>query len=247
MTQPNLVRLASPATHPTEGNVFIRLAYGPILSFPNSLTVAGTTYFEGTDYWVVHDDTAFGYGPTSLFGLEWLGTHVPPENSAISLSGASAYTYNRVPRDAEDRIRRWKLVGTDARAHAAKRVNLRLSLAVMFDYSFDRAQVTTAIERALAIYLDGAGFDAKVQVSDLLQVVHGVYGVDNVRFLTSDEPVNTDQYAIERVSDDGAHISYLTVGSAPARAADLYLGDNEIPVLHSVNIVTKAANTYGTL
>lgn len=247
LTAANFVRLDTPDTHPTEGNVFIRLAYGPILSFPNSLTVAGTTYFEGTDYWVVHDDTAFGYGPTSLFGLEWLGTHVPPENSAISLSGASAYTYNRVPRDAEDRIRRWKLVGTDARAHAAKRVNLRLSLAVMFDYSFDRAQVTTAIERALAIYLDGAGFDAKVQVSDLLQVVHGVYGVDNVRFLTSDEPVNTDQYAIERVSDDGAHISYLTVGSAPARAADLYLGDNEIPVLHSVNIVTKAANTYGTL
>lgn len=241
----NFVRLNTPGTKPTLGNVFIRLAYGPILAFPNSLTVAGTTYFEGTDYWVVHDDTAFGYGPTSLFGLEWLGTHVPPENSAITLSGASAYTYNRVPRDAEDRIRRWRLVGTDARAHAAKRINLRLSLAVMFDPSFDRAQVESDIRRFLARYLDGAGFDARIQVSDLLQIAHNVFGVDNVRFLTSAEPTNTDQYAIERVSDDGDRISYVTSGSSPARAADLYLGDNEIPVLHSVNIVAKAANTYG--
>lgn len=238
----NFVRLNTAGVHPTVGNVFVRLAYGPILSFPNSLTVAGTTYFEGTDYWVVHDDTAFGYGPTSLYGLEWLGTHVPPENSALTLSGAAAYTYNRVPRDAEDRVRRWRLVGTDARVHAAKRINLRVSLAVMFDIAYDRAQVTSSIERTLAQFLDGAGFDARIQASDILQTVHNVTGVDNVRFLTSTEPVNTDQYAIERVSDAGVRISYVTAGS---RAADLYLGDNEIPVLHSVNIVAKAANTYG--
>ncbi len=241
------VRLNSPGTNPVVGNVFVRLAYGPILAFPNSLTVAGTTYLEGTDYWVVHDDTAFGYGPTSLFGLEWLGTHVPPENAAITLSGASAYTYNRVPRDAEDRVRRWRLVGTDARVHAAKQVYLRVNLAVMFDYSFDREQVTTDVERALAQFFDGAGFDAKIQASDILQTVHNVFGVDNVRFLTSDEPITVGKYAIERVSDDGDRISYVTAGSAPARAADLYLGDNEIPVLHTVNLVAKAANTYGVL
>lgn len=242
---PKFVRLNTPGTHPAVGNIFLRLAYGPILSFPNSLTVAGTTYLEGTDYWVVHDDTAFGYGPTSLFGLEWLASHVPPENSAVTLSGAAAYTYNRVPRDAEDRVRRWRLVGTDARVHAAKRVNLRLSFAVMFDLSFDRDQVISDVERTLAVFLDGAGFDARIQVSDILQTVHNVNGVDNVRLLTSAEPVNTNQYAIEVVSDDGDHISYVTSGSSPARAADLYLGDNEIPVLHSVNVVAKAANTYG--
>jgi hypothetical protein len=239
------VRLNTASVNPDIGNFFIRLAWGPILTFPSVLTVAGTTYHLGTDYWVVHDDTAFGYGPTSLFGLEWRAAVAPPDGSAINLSGGTSYTYNAVPSDVEDRIRRWRLVSTDARAHAAKQIALRLSFAIMFAKTYSPSQVTSDVITALTHFFTSSGFDAQIQASDIIDVAHNVQGVDNIRFLTSTEPVNTDQYAIEQVDSQGNRIAYIT--STGGRARDLYLGDNEIPVLSSVNFVTKAANTFGVL
>jgi hypothetical protein len=241
----NYVRRNTANVHPTTGNHLVPLAFGPILTFPSSLTVGATTYTEGTDYWVVHNDTAFGYGPTSLFGLEWRNAVAPVDGTAISLTGTKTYTFNRLPRDVEERARAWGLVGSDVRAHAAKQVLLRLSLAVMYAPYYDQSAVDTALTTTLATYLDTLDLRSSVQVSDLIQVAHTVPGVDNVRFLTSAEPVNTDQYAIERVASDGTRIQYYTVGTTPARAADIYLSANEQPVLYDLNIAPKAANTWG--
>jgi hypothetical protein len=242
----NFVRKDTAGTHPTAGNYFLPLAYGPILSFPATLPrQGGGTLVLGTDYWVMHDDTAFGYSPTSRFGVEILAASAPLDGYGYSLSGSNAYTYNALPRDVEARARRWSLVTTDARAHAAKAVYLRLNFAVMFDAAYDRAQTTTDLQRALAVYLDGFGFGQVVQVSDILQAAHAVQGVDNVRFVTSAEPNNTDQYAIERVSSAGVRVSYVATGS-PARPTDLVLSDNEVPVLHSVTVSTRAQNTFGS-
>ena len=241
------VRQDTNGVHPTASNYFVQLAFGPIITFPSTLTIGATTYVKGVDYWVVHDDTAFGYGPTSMFGLEWKASSAPTDGSAIALSGGQGYTYNRIPRDVEDRIRRWALVTTDARAHAAKQVMLRLNLAVMFDNGYDRTSVASDLSRTIATYLDSRNFGASVQVSDLLQVAHSVQGVDNVRFLTGAEPYGTaSSYGIEKVAPDGTRIAYLTTGS-PARAIDVILSDNEVPVLHSINVVPKAQNSFGVV
>jgi hypothetical protein len=233
------VRLGTAGTHPTVGNRFVRLALGPVLAVPDTLTIGGTTYAEGTDYWVVHDDTASGYSPTSYFGLEWLASHSPADGAAVPV----VYSYNALPRDVEDRVGRWRLVGTDARVHQAKQVLLRLSMAVMLTPGSDLASVQDAVEAALTAHMASRGFDAAVQVSDLIQVAHGVEGVDNVRFLNSSEPLAGAQYAIERVSTTGARISYVTTGS-PARATDVQFGDNEVPVLYAVNLSLRAANSF---
>lgn len=237
------VRQDTNGTHPAVDNYFVQLAFGPLITVPSTITVSATTYTKGVDYWVVHDDTAFGYTPTSLFGLEWLASHHPADGAAIAL----AYTYNAIPRDITARVERWRLVATDVKVHAARRVYLRLNFAIMFTAGFDQSQVVTALSAALTQFLAGKGFDAPVQVSDLIQAAHGVDGVDNIRFLTSAEPTTGSAYAIERVSSTGTRISYVTSGSSPARAADLQLGDNEVPLLYGINYVAKAANTFGTL
>lgn len=243
----NFVRQDTNNVHPGATAFFLPLAYGPIIDFPDTLPgPSASTLVKGTDYWVVHDDTAFGYGPTSLFGLEFRSTLVIPEDFGFALSGGNAYTYNALPRDVEARARRWSLVTTDVRAHAAKRVYLRLNFAIMFTPGFDRTAVTDALGRAMAVYLDAQEFGTVVQVSDLIQAAHAVQGVDNIRFLNSSEPTNTDQYAIERTSSTGTRLAYVTAGSSPARATDLVLADNEVPVLHSVNVVVKAQNSFGS-
>lgn len=235
------VRQGTVSTHPTAANIFMQLAFGPIDAFPSSLIIGGNTYVRGTDYWVVHDDTAYGYSPRSLFGLEWLAAHHPVNNAAASLQ----YSYNAIPRDVQERVERWRLVATDVRAHAAKRVLLRLNFAIMFVPGYDPAQVATALQASLAIFLAAKDFGSPVQVSDVIQVAHEVTGVDNIRLLTSAEPTTGGAYAIERVDSAGTRISFITAGSSPARAADVQLGDNEVPALYSINYVAKAANSFG--
>lgn len=239
----SFVRQNTAGVHPTVGNYFVALAFGPVVTVPATITVAGVTYVQGTDYWVVHDDSAFGYAPGSLFGLEWLAGHAPADAVAIAL----AYTYNAIPRDVTDRLERWRLVATDAQVHAAKRVYLRLNLAIMFSLGFDQPQVVAALTDTLTQFLVGKDFDAPVQVSDLIQSAHNVDGVDNVRFLNSAEPTTGGGYAIERVSSAGVRISYVTSGTSPARATDLQLGDNEVPLLYGVQYVPKAANSFGSV
>lgn len=235
------VRQGTVSTHPTAANIFQQLAWGPVEVFPSNLVIGGNTYVKGADYWVVHDDTAYGYGPRSLFGLEWLAAHHPANNAATSLQ----YSYNAIPRDVQERAERWRLVATDVRAHAAKRVLLRLNFAIMFVPGYDQAQVASALQSSLATFLAAKDFDSPVQVSDVIQAAHEVAGVDNIRFLTSAEPTTGSAYAIERVDAAGTRIAYLTAGSSPARAADVQLGDNEVPVLYGINYVAKAANTFG--
>lgn len=255
LTTANFVRDDTSGVHPAAGNFFMQLAFGPIVTFPDSLTLGGVTYYKGTDYWVVHDDTAFGYGPTSLYGIEWNSAHAPADGAQIVLSGGSGYTYNSVPRDVENRIRQWRLTTQDARAHAAKIVALRVNLVVQFDALAPQSQTTDNINTALTAFFSARGFDANLQVSDILQVVHGVIGVDNVRLMTSfEQGVNrtaAQGYAVQQVASDGTVIkTFATPDPATAgqssRATDIVLGDNQVPVLHDVAISVRAANTFGT-
>jgi Baseplate J-like protein len=234
------------ATHPTAANLFVQLAWGPIIDFPNTLTISEETYVRGTDYWVVHDDSGHGYSPTSMFGLEWLASNAPATNSRILLADAQAYFYNRTPADVEARARTWKLTTTDIKAHAAKQIRLALNFAVMYSASYDRAAVQAELDRTMAVWMNTLGFRSVVQVSDILSVAHSVAGVDNVRFLNSLESSTgeDDDWGIQRVTSNGTHIAHFASGSTPARATDIVLAENEVPVLMDIRYLTKAQNSY---
>lgn len=243
----NFVRLGTASTNPTVGNLFLPLAWGPIIAFPESLTIAGTTYTKDVDYFVVHDDTAWGYGPMSLFGLEFNAGKVPPANSQIVLTSDTAYTYNRLPADVLSRIERWKLVSTDVAVHAAKQVNLVFNFAITFVKNYDRATVMAGIDNALSTYLDSLGFRSVVQVSDLIEIAHQVAGVDNIRFLNSHEPAtaDADSWGIQVVDSDGTSIGHYATSTIPARAVDVILGENQVASCYNVQFSQRAQNTFG--
>jgi len=237
----NFVRFKTGGTHPTSGNYFVQLAFGPIVDFPTTLTISTTTYTQGTDYWVVHDNTAFGYGPTSLFGLEWLSTHAPADAQQIVLSSASSYIYNAVPADVQDRVRQWRLVTTDVWAHAARKQYYKLNFVIMYTAGFDSATVNQAVKNSLANFLASKGFDAALQVSDIHQNAHNVDGVDNIRLSNQTEATPSGSYGLEQVSSTGGHIAFQQVSGRPI---DVQFGDNVIPVLYDCTFLPKAANTF---
>jgi uncharacterized phage protein gp47/JayE len=237
------LRLDSNNVAPTVGNFFIPLAFGPIITFPAQLSIGGTTYVNGTDYWVVHDNTATGYGPTSAFGIEWLASRALAVNTAIPLTGNNNYVYNALPSDVENQATTQKLVTTDVRAHQAKPVYLRFGLAVMANYGTNRTVLTLAIKNDLTSWLDTKGFSSNLQVSDILQEIHNVAGVDNVRLLTSAEPTTGGVYGVERVTSTGTHLSNFQ--DVNGRASDIIFADNQVPILSDVLVVYKAANSFG--
>jgi uncharacterized phage protein gp47/JayE len=256
----NLNYLRPDGTHPTVGNVFIPLAFGPIVTVPPTIVIGATTYglvdathaFGSSSggvtyaYQIVHEDTAFGWSPTSRFGLEWLAASQPAANSVFALN--SDYSYNDVPSAIQKEIGRWKLAGTDALAHQAKTLLLKFNLAVIYDYKLDPGVTSQAIDTAISGFLESLGFDAVVQASDILQVVHNTPGVDAVRFLhggdisgyVSGTP-NIFTVGIQQVVNGTVVNSYVDTNG---RAKDVILGDDEVPGFGLSVQVRKAENTW---
>jgi uncharacterized phage protein gp47/JayE len=252
-------------TKPVSGNVFIPLAYGPIVTVSPTVTINSTTYGLATAskpmgtvsggvtyaYQIVHDNTANGWTPQSQFGLEWHAGALPPNNSVFTLGVDGAYTYNEVPTSVQTELDSWRLAGTDVRAHQATAVLLQFSFAIMYERISYPPQVNQAINAALSDWLNSLGISAFVQVSDVLQVVHNVPGVDNVRFLNgADYPTwtfaTTNNFAvgIQRLTSAGTVQSSLV--DTTGRPKDWNFTDSEVPQFGGCVFVQKAANSFGS-
>ncbi|MFD7835585.1 baseplate J/gp47 family protein [Streptomyces sp. NPDC059761] len=265
--------LRADQTRPEPNNVWVPLPFGPILSVPSSLTINGVTYglasrtnpFGSTAagvqyaYTIVHEDTVDGWTPRSRFGLEWHRNNLPPDGTAFAVGGAGDYTYNEIPAAVQDAINRWRLVGIDAQVHQAKQRWLRFSLGVMYSASSTGSvtSVQDAIRTSLSDYLNRMGFNSNVQISDVLQVVHQVPGVDNVRLLHGGDVVgyspsnpNASIVGVQQIvpngAPDGAALASY-VEPATGRARDIYFRDDELPVLGAVVFKTLARNSFGVL
>ncbi|MFF7198193.1 baseplate J/gp47 family protein [Streptomyces sp. NPDC008079] len=260
-------------TPPDPTNVFVQLPYGPILTVPATLTISGTTYGLATNdhpfgtvsgsvtyaYRIVHQNTVDGWTATSKFGLEWHHSYLPPDGAAFNVGESGDYTYNEIPASVQDTVNRWRLAGVDAKVHQAQTRWLRFTLGLMYTQTStgSASAVQDAIRAALSDFLARLGFSAAVQVSDVLEVIHQVPGVDNVRVLnggdvTGYNPLNPNASVVG--------IQQIVPGSAPAsaaiasyvdaptgRATDVYFRDNELPVLGAVVFKTLARNSFGVL
>lgn len=262
-TRTNFVR--PDGTNPTLNNIFLPLAFGPILTLSPTLVVGSTTYGLATAanplgtvsggvtyaYQIVHDNTANGWTPGSMFGLEWNAANAPANNSVFTVGSDGAYTYNQVPLSVQREIDSWRLAGTDAQAHQAMQVLLRFSLAVMYDRIAYPPQVNQSMDAALSGWLNNLGLNSIIQVSDVLQVLHNVPGVDNVRFLNgSDWPgwtsgtSNSYQVGIQQLSTTGTVLtSYVDTTGRPK---DIVLTDSQVPQFGASLYVQRAQNSFGS-
>lgn len=255
---------------PTAANVFLPFAFGPVLTAPATISVQGVIYAladaahpmgttESIDgetvtyaYQVVHDTSAEGLTPYSAFGLEWHAGALPPDNAVFSVGAdeENPYTYNDMIGSIQEAVDRWRLLGVDARVHQAKTTFLRLNVAIMYSLRANQPLTNQAIDTAVAAYMTAIGFQGRVQVSDLLQVIHNVEGVDNVRFLHgADHPgylqVNANDFAVA-IQQVVNGVVTGTFADSSGRPRDLRFGDNELPVFESCVKVIKAENSFGS-
>lgn len=240
---------------PAAGNIFIPLAFGPILQLPSSIQIGASSYgMVGSSpagvtvpnaYQMVHDVSPFGMTADSRFGLDFNAASLPANNTVFTVGLNSSYTYNSTPGDVQAAVDRWRLLGTDVQTHGAQQILLRVSVVVMYDRGADRPTVNTSIDQAFSALLASGGMGGVLQVSDIEQAIHNVAGVDNVRLATlSDYPgtpaPNTVNVAVQQVVGGVVTQTYLTGG----RPTDIRFPDNAAPAMDSVIKLVRAQNTF---
>ena len=92
-----------------------------------------------------------------------------------------------------------------------------------------------AIRVALADHLEKMNFGAVIQLSDIVDVVHDVPGVDNVRLTM---PSDGGAFGIQEIARDGI----TPIGAA--YVTDFALQDSDLPVLQAVITSQKSQNTW---
>ena len=105
----------------------------------------------------------------------------------------------------------------------------------MYSAGFSSTAVDTAISAALAAWMERLNFGAVIQLSDIIDVVHDVPGVDNVRLAM---PSDNVPYGLQEVALDGeTNIGYPYTG-------DFALQDSDLPILNSIITTKRSQNTW---
>lgn len=194
----NFRRVGEPERRPVAGNFFMGLFWTPILEIPASITTSQATYYEGIHYWAIEDVSEIGRSVRARTGIEWNSTvkgqsgadgtgsinytgYKITENPAESLE-VIGYTYDRNIVDLQSTLEANKQITSDVLAHQSEIRHFKLDLTIMYSPGFSRTSVNSAIQSAVETYLNGLYFGTTIQLSDILQIVHNVAGVDNVRW-----------------------------------------------------------------
>jgi uncharacterized phage protein gp47/JayE len=248
-------------THPSPGNVFIPLAFGPIITLPATIVIGSTTYGlastanpMGTTsggvsyaYQIVHQTGAFGWSPYSSFGIEWYAGFPVANGSLIVLS--EGYTYNNVPMQIQASVESWGLAGIDALTHQAQELELQFSLAVVYDNSISVPTTQSAIGNGLQSFLSTLAFNATIYPSSVIAIVEGVSGVVACRFLEAADyagwnPVTPNLFnvGIQQLVNGVVVQSFVNSQGQPLT---VYTGDDTVPTFGGTVLITKGVNTLG--
>ena len=232
----NYRRSGEPSHRPIKGNYFMSLMWEPVTALPDQIIVGDNTYLLNTHYWLVKDVSEIMGSTRARNGIEWSATvkgnttgtaRLITEWTGINFAPIEIenYQFDRNIVDLQTALDASKQVTTDVLAHKARNRYFKFDITVMYTPGFNRNEVNQNIHDSVDTWIKGQYFGAIIQLSDVLQVIHAVDGVDNVRW-SSDIPGNadlarvweTDQYGVPILNVTAEHI-IIGTASTPARQA----------------------------
>lgn len=247
-------RAGEPTHRPIIGNYFMPLMWEPVVDLPLQIIVGDNTYLKDTHYWLVEDVSSLKGSVRARNGIEWSQTvkgntsgtpRLITEWVGINFSPIEVedYSFDRNIIDLQAALETSKQVTTDVLAHKSSNRYFKFDITVMYSPGALKSEVNQDIHDTVDNYLKGQYFGALIQLSDILQIVHSVDGVDNVRW-SSDLPTTnqdiarvweTDRFGKPLLSVTAEHIILGTV-STPARQA-LYINGQP-------NFITETSPSY---
>lgn len=234
-------RRANDGTVPPNGNIFQELLWQPASSLPATITLLGQTYTLNTHYWFAREITTNRGSRRAKNGIEWSATVIGangqtpvayvPAGTPFSIT----YIFNKLPLALNELMESHKTVSSDVLVHEATYRYFKVYLTIMYSPGYSPTSVDQAITTALTNFFTNQQFGVVIQFSDIIDLVHEVVGVDNVRITTSTDAAT---YGIREVAADGVTLlnTYTT---------DFALQDADLPVLTSAITLRKSQNTWG--
>ena len=227
----NWIRVAD-NSYPVPGNYITSLLWQPVDTVPSVITINNQDYYLGIDYWQIRDITTNKGSKDARDGIEW---SVNVGNNVVSTTQFTvSYNFNELPSILNELMEEYKQTTSDILVHAATERYFIVNLITMYSQGFTQTAVDIDITTALTSYFENLDFGSIVQISDILELVHEVAGVDNVRLAIAGDGV---PYGIQEVSSSGVHIG------GPF-TADFELTDCELGVLDSMVSTRRAQNTF---
>jgi uncharacterized phage protein gp47/JayE len=189
----NYRRIGEPEHRPLLGNPVQPLFEQPVTELPDNITIDGTVYTKGTDYWLVEDISELHGTVRARNGIEWLayggGSDDTPAVDKTVAYNVDGYQFDQNVADLQTAIEGGRQVTADALAHRARHRYFKLDATVMYAPGATPSTVNSAIATAVASFFSSAYFGTAIQLSDLLQTIHNVTQVDNVRWTRDLPPV----------------------------------------------------------
>lgn len=267
----NYRRDGQPTKRPQLNHYITPLFHAPLDSLPSSLVINNQTYYEGWHYWLVHELGPLEGSIRSRDGIEWNPTlggdlgagppsdptqkYAPTGNSITTLinNGTALevdnYVYDANIVSMQAAMEASKQTATDVLAHKARIRYFALDITVVYSNSASATAVNVAIWNAVQSYFQRQYFGSVIQLSTLLEVIHSVQGVDNVRW-SSDLPNNPTTTRIIEVDVNanpvhGASVDRLLYGSASnAEVQTLYIAGDPDGITYPSGNTTGVADSF---
>jgi uncharacterized phage protein gp47/JayE len=231
---------ADTATRPDVGNRFQELIWQPVMSLSGTIIIGNNEFVEGIHYWLLKDVSLGKGSRQARDGIEWAATtfSVPLGQDAPAAEGdvyVLTYDFNKLPLVINELLESHKQITTDVLVHEATSRFFNVNLIIMYTPTFAPDVVDTAITTALLAYFNSLTFGTVMQISDILDVVHDVPGVDNVRLALPGDGIS---YGIQEVASDG------TTLLGPPYITDFFIQDSDVAVLNRLYTTRKSQNTW---
>jgi uncharacterized phage protein gp47/JayE len=229
----NYRRDGEPTKRPMEGNILTPLFSQPILNLPQQITIGESKYYLGTHYWLVHDVSLHEGTIRARDGIEWSATikgdrggpeeGIPtpakpePEYGGFRFSEIHSpttlevepYFYDQNIEDLQAALEANRQITTDVLAHKAHLRFFKLDITVVYSPQATPATVNANIREALATFFANQYFGSVIRLSDLLQQIHNVAGVQNVRW-SNDVPNDNNLVRVFETDNNGIPLRGVT-------------------------------------
>ncbi len=178
------------------------------------------------------------------------------------------YYYDKNIIDLQAIVEQHKQITTDVLVHQSRQRNFKLYITVMYSRASTPTTVDTQIATAVNDFFKNQYFGAAIQMSDILQTIHNVPGVDNVRWTADSKPSDIDYTVtgepgtpthwikVEEVRKDGQEIPTTGENSLNRTVydQDFFLRDDELASLADTSatisaglvIQRRAQNTFNS-
>jgi len=222
----NYRRDGEPTKRPLEGNILTPLYNQPVLNVPDQIVIGAGKYYKGVHYWLVHDVSGYQGTIRARDGIEWSATigadlggeeeGVPtevrptPEYTGAKFSEIHSpehvtvdpYFYDQNVEDLQAALEANRQITTDTLAHKAHQRWFKLNITVVYNPKSTQSTVNNQIREALVTFFANQYFGSVIRLSDLLQVIHNVQGVENVRW-SNDVPNDPNLIRVAQTDIEG--------------------------------------------